>query len=82
LVERVIVDLDLALTGGPATGLAFAPAFEAAGLRGAESIAVTAAMAGIVCGGVIGGPGDHRADAPLRHHRFAIPGRRPDAGRR
>lgn len=44
------------LTGGPATGLAFAPQFEAAGLRGAESIAVTAAMAGIVCGGVIGGP--------------------------
>lgn len=44
------------LTGGPATGLAFAPAFEAAGLRGAESIAVAAAMAGIVCGGVIGGP--------------------------
>ena len=44
------------LTGGPATGLAFAPMFEAAGLQGAESIAVTAAMAGIVCGGVIGGP--------------------------
>ena len=33
------------LTGGPATGLAFAPQFEAAGLRGAEAIAVTAAMA-------------------------------------
>ncbi|MBB6066311.1 ESS family glutamate:Na+ symporter [Pseudoxanthomonas broegbernensis] len=44
------------LTGGPATGLAFAPLFEAAGLQGAESIAVTAAMAGIVCGGVVGGP--------------------------
>ncbi|MBP7367952.1 MAG: sodium/glutamate symporter [Pseudoxanthomonas sp.] len=44
------------LTGGPATGLAFAPLFEAAGLKGAESIAVTAAMAGIVCGGLIGGP--------------------------
>ncbi|GAB3510168.1 sodium/glutamate symporter [Pseudoxanthomonas daejeonensis] len=44
------------LTGGPATGLAFAPMFEAAGLQGAESIAVTAAMAGIICGGVIGGP--------------------------
>lgn len=44
------------LTGGPATGLAFAPMFEAAGLKGAESIAVTAAMAGIVCGGVVGGP--------------------------
>lgn len=44
------------LTGGPATGLAFAPMFEAAGLQGAESIAVTAAMAGIVCGGIVGGP--------------------------
>ncbi len=44
------------LTGGPATGLAFAPMFEAAGLKGAESIAITAAMAGIVCGGVVGGP--------------------------
>jgi glutamate:Na+ symporter, ESS family len=44
------------LTGGPATGLAFAPLFEKAGLAGAESIAITSAMAGIVCGGVIGGP--------------------------
>lgn len=44
------------LTGGPATGLAFAPLFEEAGVTGAASIAVAAAMAGIVCGGVIGGP--------------------------
>ncbi len=44
------------LTGGPATGLAFAPLFEAAGVQGAESIAVAAAMAGIVIGGLIGGP--------------------------
>ncbi len=44
------------LTGGPATGLAFAPLFEKAGLAGAESIAITSAMAGIVCGGIIGGP--------------------------
>ena len=44
------------LTGGPATGLAFAPLFEQAGLAGAESIAITSAMAGIVCGGVVGGP--------------------------
>jgi len=44
------------LTGGPATGLAFAPMFESAGLQGAASIAVTAAMAGIVCGGIVGGP--------------------------
>lgn len=44
------------LTGGPATGLAFAPLFEQAGVVGAESIAVTAAMAGIILGGVVGGP--------------------------
>lgn len=44
------------LTGGPATGLAFAPMFEKAGLIGAESIAVTSAMAGIILGGVVGGP--------------------------
>ncbi|TWI05945.1 ESS family glutamate:Na+ symporter [Luteimonas cucumeris] len=44
------------LTGGPATGLAFAPLFEEAGVAGAESVAVASAMAGIVCGGLIGGP--------------------------
>lgn len=44
------------LTGGPATGLAFAGHFEQAGLVGAESLAVTAAMAGIICGGLVGGP--------------------------
>jgi ESS family glutamate:Na+ symporter len=44
------------LTGGPATGLAFAPLFEQAGVIGAASIAVTAAMGGIVGGGIVGGP--------------------------
>jgi ESS family glutamate:Na+ symporter len=44
------------LTGGPATGLAFAPLFEQAGVPGAASLAVAAAMVGIVAGGVIGGP--------------------------
>lgn len=44
------------LTGGPATGLAFAPLFEEAGIVGAGSIAVAMAMAGIVSGGLIGGP--------------------------
>ncbi len=44
------------LTGGPATGLAFAPQFQAAGVEGAAAIAVTAAMVGIVAGGVIGAP--------------------------
>jgi ESS family glutamate:Na+ symporter len=44
------------LTGGPATGLAFAPEFRAAGLPGAETLAVAAAMVGIVAGGLMGGP--------------------------
>jgi ESS family glutamate:Na+ symporter len=44
------------LTGGPATGLAFAPLFEQAGVPGAATVAVAAAMVGIVAGGVIGGP--------------------------
>jgi glutamate:Na+ symporter, ESS family len=44
------------LTGGPATGLAFAPLFEQAGVAGAPTLAVAAAMVGIVGGGLIGGP--------------------------
>jgi glutamate:Na+ symporter, ESS family len=44
------------LTGGPATGLAFAPLFEEAGVRGAATLAVAAAMVGIVSGGIVGGP--------------------------
>ncbi|HLL46506.1 MAG TPA: sodium/glutamate symporter [Longimicrobiaceae bacterium] len=44
------------LTGGPATGLAFAPLFEQAGVQGAATVAVAAAMVGIVAGGIIGAP--------------------------
>lgn len=44
------------LTGGPATGLAFAPLFEEAGVPAAATLAVAAAMAGIVAGGLVGGP--------------------------
>lgn len=44
------------LSGGPATGAAFAPQFEAAGVTGAGAIAVASAMSGIVIGGLLGGP--------------------------
>lgn len=44
------------LTGGPATGLAFAPLFESSGVPAAAAVAVAAAMAGIVSGGLVGGP--------------------------
>lgn len=55
------------LTGGPATGLAFAPLFEQAGVEGAESIAVASAMAGILCGGLLGGP---VATMLIRRHKL------------
>jgi ESS family glutamate:Na+ symporter len=44
------------LVGGPATGIAFAPLFEEAGITGAATLAITAATFGIVCGGILGGP--------------------------
>ena len=44
------------LAGGPATGLAFAPLFAGAGVPGARSVALANAMAGIVCGSVLGSP--------------------------
>jgi ESS family glutamate:Na+ symporter len=51
-----VLNGSVTLTGGPATGLAFAPLFEKAGVAGASTVAVAAAMAGIVSGGLIGGP--------------------------
>ncbi|HZM59061.1 MAG TPA: sodium/glutamate symporter, partial [Vicinamibacterales bacterium] len=60
------------LTGGPATGLAFAPQFEAAGVPAAATLAVAAAMAGIVSGGLIGGPVATRLVARLRGAAAAV----------
>ena len=63
------------LTGGPATGLAFAPLFEQAGVEGASTLAVSAAMVGIVAGGLMGGPiGTYLLD---RHPR-RVPAVPPD----
>src|SRR3546814_13763408 len=62
------------LTGGPATGLAFAPLFEEAGIRGAESIAVASAMGGIVLGGLVGGP-----LITVLHRRYRLMSSRPQA---
>jgi glutamate:Na+ symporter, ESS family len=44
------------MAGGPGTGLAFAPLFEAEGVPAAATLAIAAAMAGIIAGGVVGGP--------------------------
>src|SRR5262245_31627064 len=51
-----VLNGSVTLTGGPATGLAFAPAFEQAGVHGAATVAIAASMVGIVSGGLIGGP--------------------------
>jgi ESS family glutamate:Na+ symporter len=46
----------VSLVGGPGTALSFAPEFEKAGVASAGSIGVTAAMLGIVFGGLLGAP--------------------------
>jgi glutamate:Na+ symporter, ESS family len=46
----------VALTGGPATAVAFGAEFEKVGVPGATTLGVAAAMAGIVSGGLLGGP--------------------------
>jgi ESS family glutamate:Na+ symporter len=51
-----VVAGSLTLTGGPATGLAFAPLFEEAGVHGAATLATASAMAGIVSAGIVGNP--------------------------
>ena len=70
------------LTGGPATGLAFAPLFEEAGVPSAATLAVASAMVGIVSGGLIGGPigtwliTRHRLPTPRDRARTNSTGRR------
>ena len=62
------------LTGGPATGLAFAPLFEEAGLPAAATLAVASAMVGIVSGGIVGAP---LGTWLIERRRLAVPGRAP-----
>jgi glutamate:Na+ symporter, ESS family len=65
-----VLNGSVTLTGGPATGLAFAPLFEQAGVAGASTVAVAAAMAGIISGGLIGGP---IGTLLVRRHKLAPP---------
>lgn len=60
------------LTGGPATGLAFAPLFEEAGVPAAATLAVAAAMVGIVSGGIVGAP---IGTWLIERYRLTVPGR-------
>ena len=62
----------VSLAGGPGTALAFAPAFEKAGVVGAGPIGTAAALAGIIMGGVLGSPLAARLIS--RFHLHAGPG--------
>ncbi len=50
-----IISGSVALTGGPATALAFGQTFEDMGVKGAGVLGVASAMVGITAGGLIGG---------------------------
>lgn len=50
-----IISGSVALTGGPATALAFGPTFEKLGVAGATTLGVSSAMFGITAGGLLGG---------------------------
>jgi len=58
----------VSLAGGPGTALAFAPAFEKAGVVGAGPIGTAAALAGIIMGGVLGSPLAARLISRFRLH--------------
>jgi ESS family glutamate:Na+ symporter len=67
------------LAGGPATGLAFAPDFEAVGVPSAATVAVASAMVGIILAGLVGGP---VATWLIERNRLARPraeGSRPES---
>jgi ESS family glutamate:Na+ symporter len=59
----------LTLAGGPATGLAFAPQFEQAGVAGATTLIVASAILGIIVAGLVGGP---VATFLIERYRLAI----------
>jgi glutamate:Na+ symporter, ESS family len=66
------------MTGGPATALAFAPFFEQKGVPAAAALGVAAAMAGIVAGGLFGGPvGTYLVGRSTRLPGRPTPMRRP-----
>lgn len=46
----------MTMTGGPATAMAFGPVFEQAGVEAGTTVALAAAIFGIIAGGLIGGP--------------------------
>jgi ESS family glutamate:Na+ symporter len=71
-----IISGSVALTGGPATALAFGQTFEALGIAGASTLGLASATFGITAGGVLGG---HIGGSLIRRHRLASA---PETGKR
>lgn len=65
-----LISGSVALTGGPATALAFGGTFEKLGVAGATTLGVAAATFGITIGGLLGGP---IGASLIRKHRLATP---------
>lgn len=61
----------LTLTGGPATGLAFAAEFEKLGVTGAGTLIIASATFGLFVSSLVGNP---VATALIRRFRLAVPG--------
>lgn len=51
-----VISGSMTMTGGPATAMAFGPVFEQAGVPAGTSVAIAAAIFGIIAGGLVGGP--------------------------
>lgn len=51
-----IISGSMTMTGGPATAMAFGPIFEQVGVPAGTSVAIAAAIFGIIAGGLVGGP--------------------------
>ncbi len=65
-----LISGSVALTGGPATALAFGGTFEKLGVAGATALGVAAATFGITIGGLLGGP---IGASLIRRHALATP---------
>lgn len=69
----------LTLTGGPSTGVAFAPVFEGLGVAGASAFIIASATFGIFTASLVGNP---VATALIRRLRLAVPTKREARDRR
>ena len=65
-----IISGSVALTGGPATALAFGSTFEKMGIAGASTLGIASATFGITAGGMLGG---HIGASLIRKHKLVSP---------